>query len=49
MCSIEQLFGWKGGAVAIALTVAPIVTGGYNGSFLFRPPPRMYLGFSTTG
>ena len=38
MCSIEQLFGWKGGAVAIALTVAPIVTGGYNGSFLFRPP-----------
>ena len=38
MCSIEQLFGWKGGAVAIALTVALIVTGGYNGSFLFRPP-----------
>lgn len=34
MCSIEQLFGWKGRAVAIALTVAPIVTGGYNVSSL---------------
>ena len=42
MCSIEQLFAWRGGAVAIALTVALIVTGGYNGSFLFRPPPYVF-------